>query len=188
MSALGVSSPGVQGVLASHSERRIIGKADVKPPAQPIGIASACAHPQAMSDPRATVFLHAERTNAAAEATQAGGEAPELPPVARWPCDRVGAAEDGRHARGIRAAADRPAPARPRAGGAEGDAAVCVVLLECRGRGRRSRGGRSDPGSEAGPEVRSPFFAGAYPFGSYGWSQIRGTSAVRPSSPADFPP
>src|SRR5712691_8013482 len=92
--------------------------------------------PETMSDPCATVAGHAERTSAAveagAEATQAGGEAPELPPVARWRGDRVGATEDVRHARGLRPAAHRPAPGRPRARGAEGDAAVCVALLECR--------------------------------------------------------
>src|SRR5713101_5377677 len=53
---------------------------------------------EATSDPRATVADHAERTSAAveagAEATQAGGEAPELPPVARWRGDRVGATEE----------------------------------------------------------------------------------------------
>src|SRR5713101_568608 len=76
MSALGVSSPGVQGVLASHSERRIIGKADVKPPAQAIGIASAFFSPRrktsiwACAAPDARDRLVAERSGAKARSPE----------------------------------------------------------------------------------------------------------------------
>src|SRR5438552_8799682 len=108
-----------------------------------------------MSDPRASVSAHAERTNAAvaagAEATQAGGEAAE-PTAAGWrPDDPVaGLAPDGGNVAGVRAAAHELAPGGPRTRRPEGVARVRLLVQEGRARRGRGRGGDPDHGSQAG--------------------------------------
>src|SRR6266849_6388267 len=79
------------------------------------------------------------------------GKRRSFPPSLAGGVTVLGLPKNVRHAPGLRPAAHRPAPGRPRARGAEGDAAVCVSLLECRGRGRRGpRGGGPGSCQEAG--------------------------------------
>src|SRR5262245_35034342 len=97
-----------------------------------------------MSDLSASVFAHAERTNAAAaagtEATRARGEAAEPAGAARESDDLVaGVAPDGGNAARVRAPDPEMGHCGPWSRGAEGGAGVRLHVLECAARSGRDR-------------------------------------------------